>query len=68
MSMGKTKVTRSGEGGEQVTSRVDACEGCDKRVKVNSVQCAGFRKLVHKRCSGVKCSLKKVFSNVICVC
>ena len=60
VNMGKTKVMVSGEGGERVVSKVDPCSVCDKRVGANSVLCVGCSKWVHKRCSGVKGSLKKV--------
>jgi hypothetical protein len=60
VNMGKTKVMVNGEGGERVVSRIDPCGVCDKRVKANSVLCIGCKKWVHKRCSGVKCVLKKV--------
>jgi hypothetical protein len=60
VNMGKTKVMVSGEEGERVVSRVDPCSVCDKRVKANSVLCVECRKWVHKRCSGVVGSLKKV--------
>ena len=60
VNMGKTKVMVSGEGGERVVSKVDPCGVCDRRVKSNSVLCVGCGKWVHKRCSGVKGSLRKV--------
>jgi hypothetical protein len=60
VNMGKTKKMVSGEEGERVVSRVDPCGVCDKRVKDNSVMCLECRKWVHKRCSAVKGSLKKV--------
>ena len=50
----------SGEGGEIVVSKVDPCGVCDRIVKAISVLCVGCSKWVHKRCSGVKGSLKKV--------
>ena len=70
VNMGKTKVMVSGEGGERVVSKVDPCGVCDKRVGGHSVLCVGCSKWVHKRCSGVKGSLKKVegvFRCKICV-
>ena len=66
VNMGKTKVMVSGEGGERVISRIDPCGVCDKRVKANSVLCIGCQKWVHKRCSGVKCALKKVEGTFKC--
>lgn len=33
---------------------------CVTRMKANSMLCVGCNKWVHKKCSGVKCSLKKV--------
>ena len=60
VNMGKTKVMVSGAGGEKEVSKVDPCGVCGKRVKANSILCAGCRKWVHKRCSGVKGALKKV--------
>jgi hypothetical protein len=43
---------------ERAWSHVDPYGVCDKRVKANSVLCASDRKWVHKRCSGVRGSLK----------
>ena len=60
VNMGKTKVMVSGEGGVRVVSKVDPCGVCGGRVKANSVLCGGCGKWVHKRCSGVKGSLRKV--------
>ena len=39
VSMSKTKVMVSGEGGETVMSKVDPCGVCNKRVKANSILC-----------------------------
>ena len=45
---------------KDVISRTDPCGICDKRVKANLVLCIGCQKWVLKRCSGMKCALKKV--------
>ena len=60
VNTGKMKVMANGEGGERVVSKVDPCGVCDKRVKANSVLYVGCNKWVHKKCSGVKGSLRKV--------
>jgi len=60
VNLSKTKVMVSGEGGERVVSKVNPCGVCDKRVKANSALCVGCNKWVHKKCSGVKGSLRKV--------
>lgn len=41
-------------------NKVDPCGVYDKRVKSNPVLFVGCNKWLHQKCSGVKCSLKKV--------
>ena len=65
VNMGKTKVMVSE--GEIVVGTVDPCGVCYKRGKANSVLCIVCSKWVHKKCSGVKNSLNKVFQCKACV-
>ena len=42
------------------------CGVCSKGVGSNSLQCTSCQKWVHKKCSGIKCSMSKVVKSFIC--
>ena len=44
------------------------CGVCKKGVGNNSILCHGFKKWIHKRCSGVKGSLSNASQSFICRC
>ena len=44
------------------------CGLCKKRVGHNSILCHGCKKWIHKRCSGVKESLRNASQSFICRC
>ena len=44
------------------------CGVCKKGVGNNSILCHGCKKLIHKRCSGVKGSLRIASQSFICRC
>jgi len=44
------------------------CGVCKKRVGNNSILCRGCKKWIHKRCSGVKGSLRNPNQSFICRC
>ena len=56
VNLRKTEVMVSGgiTKGGMSKSKVDPCEVCSLRVKVNSVLCLQCVKLIHGRCAGVK--------------
>ena len=45
---------------------VDPCSVCEKRVGVNSIQCATCGYWVHGRCTGVRGSLVRVAHGFVC--
>ena len=67
VSMNKTKVMTSGE---RQKVRLNAvrwpCGVCSKSAGSNSLQCTSCQKWVHKKCSGIKCSMSKVAKSFIC--
>jgi len=69
VSMNKTKVMISGERQKvrQKTVRWP-CGVCSKGVGNSSLQCttSSCQKWVHKKCSGIKCSMLKVMKSFIC--
>ena len=57
--MGKTKIMVSGVNLQTLKdSGKYSCSVCRKGVGSNSIYCAGCSHWVHKKCSGVICSLK----------
>jgi len=67
VNMNKTKVMISGERQKVRQKAVRwPCWVCLKGVGSNSLQCTSFQKWVHKKCSGIKCSMSKVAKSFIC--
>jgi len=66
--MNKTKVTISGEW-QKVTRKAVRwpCGVCGRGVGNNSIQCISCKKLVHRKCSGIKGSMYKVMKSFICI-
>ena len=67
VNMNKTKVVISGER-QMVRQKAVRwpCGVCSKGVGSNLIQCTSCRKLVHKKCSGIKGSMSKVTKSFIC--
>jgi len=42
------------------------CSVCGRDVGNNSIQCTSCKRWVHKKCSGIKCSMYKVMKSFIC--
>ena len=60
VNIAKTKVMRCRVGDGLVKEGgKDSCGVCRKGVGVNSIQCVGCQKWVHKKCSGIKGRLKQ---------
>ena len=49
-----------------VNSRKWPCCVCGKGVQANSVQCTVCKKIIHKRCSGVRGDLSRVADGFMC--
>ena len=61
INVGKTKILGSSDKAQKTTRNVKwPCGVCSKGVGVNSVLCQTCILWIHKRCSGVKGTLKKV--------
>ena len=61
VNMNKTKVMISGERQKVRQKAVRWPSGvCSKGFGSNSLQCTSCQKWVHKKCSGIKCSMSKV--------
>ena len=55
VNLGKKNVMESGGGsGIGVLAKIDPCDVCGKRAKVNCVKCKTCKKWVHARCARVK--------------
>jgi len=64
MNTGKTKVMFSCSMKDRVEEKCKwPCGVCKKRVGNNSILCHGCKKWIHKRCSGVKGSLRNASSS-----
>jgi len=69
MNTGKTKVMFSCSMTDKVGEKGKwHCGVCKKRVDDNSTLCRGCKKWIHKRCSGVKGSLRNASQSFICRC
>ena len=67
VNAGKSKVMVGGEGaGDVEETGTWPCGVCGKGVGRNSLQCTSCRKWVHKRCSGVRGSLKAASEVFVC--
>ena len=51
--MGKTEVTKCGDGLQKVVDPESSLVGCVVNVNANSIQCTSCMKWIHKRCSGI---------------
>jgi len=69
MNTGKTKVMFSCSTKDKVEEKGKwPCGVCKKGVGNNSILCHGCNKWIHKRCSGVKVSLRNASQLFICIC
>ena len=72
MNTGKTKVMFSCSMKDKVEEKAIytlwPCGVCKTRVGNNSILCHGCKKWIHKRCSGVKGSLRNARQSFICRC
>ena len=60
INVGKTNIIGLSEEAQKPTANVKwPCDGCSKGVGVNAIPCQTYILLIHKRCSGVKGTLKK---------
>ena len=67
VNMNKTKVMISGERQKPVQKAARSpCSVCGRGVGSDSIQCTSYHKWVHKKCSGIKCSMYKVIRSFIC--
>ena len=65
----KTKVMFSSSMKDRVEKKGKwSCFVCKKGVGNNSILCHGCKKWIHKRCSGVKGSLRNASQSFICRC
>ena len=69
MNTGKTKVMFSCSMKDKVEEKGKwLCGVCKKGVGNNSILCHGCKKWIHKRCSGVKGSLRNASQSFFCRC
>ena len=66
VNMKKTKFMVSGTEGEQVSSKIDPCGVCGRRVKYNSVLCTSCGKWVHGRCTKEKRVNARLAQDFVC--
>jgi len=67
VNMNKTKLMINGERQKVMQKAVRwRCGVCGIGVGNNSIQCTSCQKWVHRRCSGIKCSMYKVMKTFIC--
>ena len=67
VNAGKSKVMGPSSGEKMiVNSGKWPCGICGKGVQANSVQCIVCKKLIHKRCSGVRGDLSRVADGFRC--
>ena len=66
VNIAKTKVMVSGSEGEVLTSKVDPCGLCGRRVMTNSVFCAKCGKWIHGRCAKMKRMTRRLAEGFEC--